>query len=284
MSSDMGHDGEQPIRLPRFDPLAELDDADPDDLAEAAPEEDRPEAELELDADELATAEAEAATLRAQAAVDDEFLDQGVLELLGIYLHEVRRVPLLTAEGEITLSRAYDEGRAAQAELRRADATADERARLDHAVRAGERARRRLVESNLRLVISVARKHLNRGLPLPDLIQEGNIGLARAVEKFDWRRGFRFSTYAYWWIRQAITRAIADPSRVVRIPVHMSGQISRYARASSRLAQELGREPTVDEVAAWLDIPVAKAEEIHQAAQVPVSLDAPVGDDADRYP
>jgi RNA polymerase primary sigma factor len=283
MSSDMGHDGERPIRLPRFDPLAELGDADPDDLAETAPEEDRPEAELELDADELATAEDEAATLSAQAAVDDEFLDQGVLELLGIYLHEVRRVPLLTAEGEITLSRAYDEGRAAQAELRRADAPADERARLEHAVRAGERARRRLVESNLRLVISVARKHLNRGLPLPDLIQEGNIGLARAVEKFDWRRGFRFSTYAYWWIRQAITRAIADQSRVVRIPVHMSGQISRYARASSRLAQELGREPTVDEVAAWLDIPVAKAEEIHQAAQVPVSLDAPVGDEADSY-
>ncbi|HEY3081200.1 MAG TPA: sigma-70 family RNA polymerase sigma factor [Chloroflexota bacterium] len=287
MREDPRQDGEGPIRLPSLDSLAglegsELDDAEAVDGAEAMPDEDRERAEpeLDLDADEIAAVEAAA----AQAAVDEEFLEQGVLELLGIYLHEVRRVPLLTAEEEITLSRTYDEGRAAQARLRRDEAAAeDECARLEGVVRAGERARRRLVESNLRLVISVARKHLNRGLPLPDLIQEGNIGLSRAVEKFDWRRGFRFSTYAYWWIRQAITRAIADQSRVVRIPVHMSGQISRYARASSRLAQELGREPTVDEVAAWLDIPVAKAEEIHQAAQVPISLDAPVGDDADSY-
>ena len=284
MSSDAGRDDDRPLRLPHFDPMTGLAGADLDDTdaaAEADPEDDRADAELDLDADELAAAEDEA--VAAAAAADEEFLDQGVLELLGIYLHEVRRVPLLTADEEITLSRAYDEGRAAQGRLRRDDTAAGERARLEHAVRAGDRARRRLVESNLRLVISVARKHLNRGLPLPDLIQEGNIGLSRAVDKFDWRRGFRFSTYAYWWIRQAITRAIADQSRVVRIPVHMSGQISRYARASSRLAQELGREPTVDEVAAWLDIPVARAEEIHQAAQVPVSLDAPVGDESDSY-
>jgi RNA polymerase primary sigma factor len=258
------------------EPLAELDEAADADAAEAVPtadDLDEPEITPELEA------EVEAVD---QAAVDEAFLDQGVLELLGIYLHEVRRFPLLTAEEEITLSRAYDEGRAAEAKLRAgAEVTAGERAELEAAANAGERARRRLVESNLRLVISVARKHLNRGLPLSDLIQEGNIGLSRAVDKFDWRRGFRFSTYAYWWIRQAITRAIADQSRVVRIPVHMTGQISRYARASSRLAQELGREPTVDEVAAWLEIPVAKAEEIHQAAQLPVSLDAPVGEDAD---
>jgi RNA polymerase primary sigma factor len=159
---------------------------------------------------------------------------------------------------------------------------AEEERDLSRRAHAGDRgARRRLIESNLRLVISVARKHLNRGLPLSDLIQEGNIGLSRAVDKFDWRRGFRFSTYAYWWIRQAITRAIADQSRVVRIPVHMSGQISRYVRAASRLAQELGREATVEEVAAFLEIPLAKAEEIHQAAQVPVSLDTPVGEDSD---
>lgn len=225
-------------------------------------------------------AEVEAEVVDA-AAVDEAFLDQGVLELLGIYLHEVRRFPLLTAEEEITLSRAYDHGRAAQRKLLAPDLPDPERLVLEAANHVGEKARRRLVESNLRLVISVARKHLNRGLPLSDLIQEGNIGLSRAVDKFDWRRGFRFSTYAYWWIRQAITRAIADQSRVVRIPVHMSGQISRYARASNRLAQELGREPTVDEIAAWLEIPVAKAEEIHQAAQLPISLDAPVGEEAD---
>jgi RNA polymerase primary sigma factor len=233
-----------------------------------------------VDAESLAELEAEVA--RADAALDAAFLNEGVLELLGIYLHEVRRFQLLTAEEEITLSKSYDDGRAAAVKLRSgSELDADERARCDSAVRSGERARRRLVESNLRLVISVARKHLNRGMPLPDLIQEGNIGLSRAVDKFDWRRGFRFSTYAYWWIRQAITRAIADQSRVVRIPVHMSGQISRYVRAASRLAQELGREATVDEVASFLEIPVAKAEEIHQAAQIPVSLDTPVGEDSD---
>ncbi|HEY3107209.1 MAG TPA: sigma-70 family RNA polymerase sigma factor [Chloroflexota bacterium] len=238
-----------------------------------------PDEEGPVDAASLAELEGE---VQQAAQLDEAFLQEGVLELLGIYLHEVRRFQLLSAEEEISLSRAYDDGRAAAAKLLAGvEPSGDERARLDSSVRAGERARRRLVESNLRLVISVARKHLNRGLPLPDLIQEGNIGLSRAVDKFDWRRGFRFSTYAYWWIRQAITRAIADQSRVVRIPVHMSGQISRYVRAASRLAQELGREATVEEVATFLEIPVAKAEEIHQAAQVPVSLDTPVGEDAD---
>lgn len=240
-----------------------------------------------VELDDLPVAEEIEAEIAADAAaatatVADSYVDEGALELLGIYLHEVRKVPLLTAEEEVTLSRAYDEGRAATIRLRnQPDMEQVDLRRREFVVRTGERARRRLVESNLRLVISVARKHLNRGMPLPDLIQEGNIGLSRAVDKFDWRRGFRFSTYAYWWIRQAITRAIADQSRVVRIPVHMSGQISRYSRASSRLAQEFGREPTVEEVADWLEIPVARAEEIHLAAQVPVSLDAPVGEGSD---
>jgi RNA polymerase primary sigma factor len=238
-----------------------------------------PDDDAPVDAASLAELEGE---VQQAAQLDEAFLQEGVLELLGIYLHEVRRFQLLSAEEEISLSRAYDDGRASAVSLRGAvDLSSADRARLDASVRGGERARRRLVESNLRLVISVARKHLNRGMPLPDLIQEGNIGLSRAVDKFDWRRGFRFSTYAYWWIRQAITRAIADQSRVVRIPVHMSGQISRYVRAASRLAQELGREATVEEVAAFLEIPLAKAEEIHQAAQVPVSLDTPVGEDSD---
>jgi RNA polymerase primary sigma factor len=279
MTIDVRND-EEAVVLPRFDTLDELSESEEIEGEAVAPEAEVAD-DPEDDPEAIAAVEGEVAA--AQAAIDAEFLEQGVLELLGIYLHEVRRVPLLTAEEEISLSRAYDNGRAAQAKLASAGCADPGRSSLEHAARAGERARRRLVESNLRLVISVARKHLNRGLPLPDLIQEGNIGLSRAVDKFDWRRGFRFSTYAYWWIRQAITRAIADQSRVVRIPVHMSGQISRYARASSRLAQELGREPTVDEVAAWLDIPVAKAEEIHQAAQTPVSLDAPVGEDADSY-
>ncbi|MBM4417352.1 MAG: sigma-70 family RNA polymerase sigma factor [Chloroflexi bacterium] len=235
--------------------------------------------DAELPVDEIADLEQEAA--EAQSALDAEFLDQGTLELLGIYLHEVRRFPLLTADEEISLARAHSRGRDAQEALAARLESREERLRCNALARTGERARRRLVESNLRLVISVARKHLNRGLPLPDLIQEGNIGLSRAVEKYDWRRGFRFSTYAYWWIRQAITRAIADQSRVVRIPVHMTGQISRFARASGRLAQELGREPTVEEIAGSLDIPAARIEEIHLAAQVPISLDAPAGEDFD---
>jgi len=235
--------------------------------------------DAELPVDEIADLEQEAA--EAQSALDAEFLDQGTLELLGIYLHEVRRFPLLTADEEISLARAHSRGRDAQEALAARLESREERLRCNALARTGERARRRLVESNLRLVISVARKHLNRGLPLPDLIQEGNIGLSRAVEKYDWRRGFRFSTYAYWWIRQAITRAIADQSRVVRIPVHMTGQISRFARASGRLAQELGREPTVEEIAGSLDIPAARIEEIHLAAQVPISLDAPTGEDFD---
>ncbi|TAK20493.1 MAG: sigma-70 family RNA polymerase sigma factor [Chloroflexota bacterium] len=262
----------------------ELDDeVAPDAIDDNVDSESEPVAEVEVDPDvdvaELAEVEVEVAA--AQAALDAEFLDQGTLELLGIYLHEVRRFPLLSAEEEISLSRAYDQGRAATARLTAGVEDRDERVHLDHVARTGERARRKLVESNLRLVISVARKHLNRGMPLGDLIQEGNIGLSRAVDKFDWRRGFRFSTYAYWWIRQAITRSISDQSRVVRIPVHMTGQISRYARASGRMAQELGREPTVEEVAEWMDISIARAEEIRQAAQVPLSLDAPIGDESD---
>jgi RNA polymerase primary sigma factor len=281
MTIDIRND-EETVVLPRYDALDDLAESEELPEAEAAAPEVGTTDEADEDSEAIAAVD-EGEVAAAQAAIDADFLEQGVLELLGIYLHEVRRVPLLTAEEEISLSRAYDNGRTAQSKVARPECAGDEKRQLEHTIRMGERARRRLVESNLRLVISVARKHLNRGLPLPDLIQEGNIGLSRAVDKFDWRRGFRFSTYAYWWIRQAITRAIADQSRVVRIPVHMSGQISRYARASSRLAQELGREPSVDEVAAWLDIPISKAEEIHQAAQVPVSLDAPVGEDADSY-
>jgi RNA polymerase primary sigma factor len=214
--------------------------------------------------------------------IEEEYTDQVAPELISIYLREVRRVALLTPVEEVELARAFNDGRTAATTLGETTDTT-ERARLERLQMVGERARRRLVESNLRLVVSLARKHLGRGLPLPDLIQEGNIGLSRAVDKFDWRRGYRFSTYAYWWIRQAITRAIADQARVVRIPVHMTGQISRYARATGRLAQELGREPTVKEVADWLEISVEKAEEISQAAQMPVSLDAPVGEDEDSY-
>src|SRR5581483_5447230 len=138
-----------------------------------------------------------------------------------IYLRDISRVPLLTAEEEVELARAIERGEAARAKLAADQLSPDERQRLDEDRLAGAAARQRLTESNLRLVVSVARKYMGRGLPLLDLIQEGNIGLARAVEKYEWRKGYRFSTYAYWWIRQAVTRAIADQARTIRVPVHM---------------------------------------------------------------
>jgi RNA polymerase primary sigma factor len=199
-----------------------------------------------------------------------------------IYLRDISRVPLLTAEDEVELAKAYELGReCAPRLLQEGPHTPEEQASLRASVAAGEEARQRLTESNLRLVVSVARKYMGRGLPLLDLIQEGNIGLGRAVDKFEWRKGYRFSTYAYWWIRQAVTRSIADQARTVRVPVHMIEAIGHLYSASRELQQELHREPTRDELAKQLQITPDKIDQIVTAAKQPISLEMPIGQEDD---
>jgi RNA polymerase primary sigma factor len=204
-------------------------------------------------------------------------------EVLPLYLREIGRVPLLTAADEVRLAQAIERGRDAQERLERESATLTESERedLQDAVREGNEARAGLTDANLRLVVSVARRYSNRGVPLIDLIQEGNLGLLRAVEKFDWRRGFKFSTYATWWIRQAVSRAIADDARTIRIPVHLYDVVNRMARISAQLHQELGREPTEEEIGAALQLSPERVRELNQVLPQPISLDGFIGDDQD---
>ena len=203
-------------------------------------------------------------------------------ESLPLYLQEIGRVPLLTGAAEVDLAKAIEAGTESATLL--ADGkprSAEDLELLADLIERGNVARRRLVESNLRLVVSVARRYMNRGIPLGDLIQDGNIGLMRAVEKFDYRRGFKFSTYATWWIRQAVSRSLADQSRTIRVPVHMVETINKYVRLSSSLQQELGREPTVDEVAEAMETTPERVREIIRILPQPISLESTVGDEAD---
>jgi RNA polymerase primary sigma factor len=206
------------------------------------------------------------------------------------YLKEIGRVSLLTAELEVSLAQRIEEGLKASEQLEKLGDPAEsatqavpaaERARLKRAVRDGAEAKDLLIESNLRLVVSIAKRYRNRGMAFLDLIQEGNLGLMRAVEKFDYTRGFKFSTYATWWIRQAITRAIADQARTIRIPVHMVETINKVVRVQRQLLQELGREPTVEEIALRVDLPVERVREIQRINQDTISLEQPMGDEED---
>ncbi len=204
------------------------------------------------------------------------------------YLKEIGRVSLLTADLEVELARRIEQGIEASeriARLQEADGrevlAQGELVRLRRMVTSGHEAKELLIEANLRLVVSIAKRYRNRGMAFLDLIQEGNLGLMRAVEKFDYTRGFKFSTYATWWIRQAITRAIADQARTIRIPVHMVETINKVARVQRFLLQELGREPTVEEVAARVELPSERVREIQRINQDTVSLEQPMGDEED---
>jgi len=202
-------------------------------------------------------------------------------DTIGLYLKEIGRVPLLTAEEEVALAKRMEAGKLAQEQLDGDGLNRDKRSELREVVMDGLTAREHLIRANSRLVISIAKKYIGRGVPFLDLIQEGNIGLIRAANKFNYRLGHKFSTYATWWIRQAVTRAIADQSRTIRVPVHMGDQINKLLRISHRLTQELGRKPTSEELAEALEIPTQKAEEMLRVARRPLSLEMPTDDEGD---
>jgi len=202
-------------------------------------------------------------------------------DTIGLYLKEVSRVPLLTAEQEVDLARRIETGRIVREELAKGVVSYKKRQELRRKIEDGWGAREHLITANSRLVISVAKKYMGRGVPFLDLIQEGNIGLIRATKKFDYRRGHKFSTYATWWIRQAVTRAIADQGRTIRVPVHMGDQINKLLRVQHQLTQRLGREPTVEELADELEVPPKKVENMIQVARRPLSLETPTDDEED---
>jgi len=210
----------------------------------------------------------------------------GAADPVHTYLKEIGRVSLLTAEDEVVLAKAIEQGGGAHEELLAHEAqdkrlATEERVRLQRLARRGQQAKEALIEANLRLVVSIAKRYRNRGLAFLDLIQEGNLGLMRAVEKFDYTKGFKFSTYATWWIRQAITRALADQGRTIRIPVHMVETINKVVRVQRQLLQEFGREPTVEEIASRVEFPIERVREIQRINQDTVSLEQPMGDEED---
>ena len=203
-----------------------------------------------------------------------------------MYLKEIGKVPLLSPEEEIDLAQKMSSGNLAQEQLDSAEEgslSAEETAQLKALLKEGEKAKQKLAEANLRLVVSIAKRYVGRGMLFLDLIQEGNLGLIKAVEKFDYVKGFKFSTYATWWIRQAITRAIADQARTIRIPVHMVETINKVIRVSRQLLQELGHDPSPEEIAGEMAMPVDKVREILKIAQEPVSLETPIGEEEDSH-
>jgi RNA polymerase primary sigma factor len=238
-------------------------------------------AEPEPGEEELAEVEEEI-PLSGELLEDDTYLSAiDADDTIGLYLKEVGRVPLLTAEEEVTLAKQIERGKMARENLARGVSDIRRRLQLQGGIENGWSAREHLITANSRLVISVAKKYMGRGVPFLDLIQEGNIGLIRAAKKFDYRRGHKFSTYATWWIRQAVTRAIADQGRTIRVPVHMGDQINRLLRVSHQLTQELGRDPTPTELGDALGVTSKKVENMIQVARRPLSLETPTDEEED---
>ena len=212
-----------------------------------------------------------------------ERIDRDDEDLVRLYLTDIGQYVLLTKDDEVRLAKAIEEGKSAEASLKKSEkqVTPTRRRELNKVVRAGARAERQFVQSNLRLVVSIAKKYQASGLPLLDLIQEGNLGLMHAVEKFDWRKGFKFSTYATWWIRQAITRGIANTGRTIRLPVHAGDTLARLQKARSRLELKFGRHATLAELAEEVDMPADKVTEALRFAAEPLSLSEPLREDGD---
>ncbi|GHO44255.1 RNA polymerase sigma factor RpoD [Ktedonospora formicarum] len=256
--------------------LFKLQDEEPMDALDPTKE---PPADWEPSPEDVADVESENLADPKWEELQDGFgiavadLESSLDDPVRMYLREIGRVPLLTADEEVRFAQLMERGKAER--LRTAPNY--------RYIAEGEEAQKRLTEANLRLVVSVAKKYIGRGMNLLDLIQEGNIGLIRAVEKFDYTKGYKFSTYATWWIRQAITRAIADQARTIRIPVHMVETINRLIRISRRLLQDLGREPTSEEIAAQMEISAEKVREIIKVSQEPVSLETPIGEEDDSH-
>lgn len=231
--------------------------------------------------DDLSSDEVKEIEDEAQEAPEDDLKHIDTDDTIGLYLKEVSRVPLLTAEEEVDLSQRIERGRMAREELAIGKVSNKRRPELRSLIEDGWNAREHLVTANSRLVISVAKKYMSRGVPFLDLIQEGNIGLIRATKKFDYRRGHKFSTYATWWIRQAVTRAIADQGRTIRVPVHMGDQINKLLRTQHQLTQKLGRDPSVEELAIALDVLPKKVENMIQVSRRPLSLETPTDNEDD---
>ena len=257
-------------------------DGDEEDLLEGIPEEEL-KATVDVQLPKVTKSKVRSAARKRGA-------DAGVTMLTGdpvrMYLKEIGKVPLLTAAEEIDLAMKIEAGVAAMEELDKAEDEGieldrREKRRLGRIEQVGLDAKQQLIEANLRLVVSIAKRYVGRGMLFLDLIQEGNLGLIRAVEKFDYTKGFKFSTYATWWIRQAITRAIADQARTIRIPVHMVETINKLVRIQRQLLQELGREPTPEEIGKEMGLPPERVREIQKISQEPVSLETPIGEEED---